>query len=77
MSGDFVVTACGAGAEKIEMSDHVRRLIFEVCNDFACSRFPITEAIHEGFMASTGDRGKYPNALDSLARLALGRPDHA
>lgn len=54
------------------MDDNLRQLIFEVCNDWMCARLPMTEVMHSAFMESTGDRGKYPNALDTLARIALG-----
>ena len=57
------------------MDENLRQLIFEVCNDWAVSGMPVTTAIHAAFMESTGDRGKYPNALDTLARLALETPN--
>lgn len=53
------------------MDENLRKLIFEACNDWAVSGMPVTTAIHDAFMESTGDRDKYPSALDSLAKLAL------
>lgn len=44
--------------------------VFELCNDMmGC--FPMTEAMMACMYESTGDRGKYPNAADWLARAAL------
>ena len=44
--------------------------VFELCNDMlGC--FPMTEAMMACMYKSTGDRGKYPNAADWLARAAL------
>ena len=57
------------------MDENLRKLIMEVCNDWMSARMPMTEAMHSAFLESTGDRGKYPNALDTLARLALERPN--
>ena len=57
------------------MDENLRQLIFEVCNDWMCASMPMTEAMHTAFLESTGDRGKYPNALDALARLALETPN--
>ena len=57
------------------MDDLVRQLIFEACNDAMCAGMPMTGAMHNAMMLSTGDRGKYPSALDSLARMALEEPN--
>lgn len=55
----------------MKLTDEVKQLIFEVCNDWAVSGLPVTTAIHDAFMESTGNRNDYPNALDSLAKMAL------
>lgn len=59
------------------MNDNLKQLIFEACNDYVSAGMPVTAAIQAAFMESTGDRDKYPNALDSLARLALMLPNAA
>lgn len=58
-------------APQTAMNENMRQLIFEVCNDWAASGMPVTTAMHSAAMESTGDRGKYPHALDTMARLAL------
>lgn len=57
------------------MDENLRQLIFEACNDWAVAGMPVTTAINAAFLESTGDRNKYPSALDSLARLALETPN--
>ena len=62
----------GADApERLTMDSNLKQLIFEACNDAMCAGIPMTPAMQQAFLESTGNRGKYPNALDSLARLAL------
>ena len=53
------------------MNDEIRSLIREVCNEWVARGLPCTHAIHECFLDSTGDRGKYPHPLDALAKLAM------
>lgn len=57
------------------MDENLKQLIFEACNDAMCWGATMTPAIHEAMMRSTGNRNKFPNALDSLARLALEAPN--
>lgn len=53
------------------MDNNLKQLIFEACNDAMCMGAKITPAMHDAMLLSTGNRNKYPNALDSLARLAV------
>lgn len=53
------------------MNDQIRALIFEVCNDWVSKGNLYTDDIHECFLNSTGNKGKYSFALDALAKMAL------
>ena len=53
------------------MNDEMKKLIFEVCNDWVANGLTCTRAIYGCFIASTGDRDKYPHPLDALAKLAM------
>ena len=54
-----------------EIPDGWQQQIFELCNDVMMSGLPMTEAMTNCMHQSTGDRYKYPNAADWLARVAL------
>ena len=59
------------------MNHEIRTLIREVCNDWIAKGLHYTDAIHGCFLDSTGDKDKYPFALDALARTALSKESGA
>jgi len=56
---------------KMVVPDGWQQQVFELCNDVMMSRLPMTEAMTNCMYQSTGDRNKYPNAADWLARAAI------
>jgi hypothetical protein len=48
----------------------IQALVCEMCNAVMTGALRKTPAVEAAFMNSTGDRGKYPNALDTLASWA-------
>ncbi len=45
--------------------------VFELCNFCMALGWNMTPAMHQCFLKSTGDRNKYPNPIDALAKAAL------